>query len=1028
VKLETKAEKDALLAQELSPFRDVNVLGIKAKVAEVLALIGRSGIFAEYSLHDVSHVDKMLGTLDWLVPVETRRVMTPADWLLVVLATYFHDVGMLVTEAEFAARSDSDFDEFCEQHLFEGDTGTDYKSKVASLGDEADRFLYQEYIRYHHAGRIGDWIRGHVDPRRGVADDAAAAISKVLAPLPSTFKQDLAIVCESHHLEDLFDTDKYPTAQPYGDSDESTANVQYAALLLRSADLLHITADRTPSIMFRLINPQDPVSQREWAKQSKVRRVKSQKGRDSDGNFSIDAPQTTIEVHATFEDADAFFGLTSYLGYVENQLQQVMEWAEASAERFAIDFRFPWRTVDTSRVLADGFSPKQLSFTLDQARILDLLTGHTIYNDISVVLRELVQNALDAVRLQAQIDHEAGTKDGHAVGSVTVEWDSESRELVVRDTGTGMNRSVIEKNLLKAGASRYQEERFRKRYPEFSPISRFGIGVLSAFMISDSVTITTYSPDEPHGHQLTLRSVHGKYLLRLLDKHADCSAERLAPHGTEVRLSIRQSAELPDVEETIRRWVVIPRCKVTALIDGETIDDIGFASPKEAVRSALEEYDLELYDGNGEPGDQVVDVVEKSYGSVRIAFAVRWSRYFREWSFLTTERVNRRFLGRAFGTCVEGIRVEAPSPGFLDFTIVAIADARGANAPKTNVARVGLDATVERREMLRRVYRAYLSHIAAEADELQTRRSLSMTWAGQEAELLLKQLLAKETGPSMRARSSTPAIDQSAFKDEMKGQALLLVESEGTRSLAAATTLTGEQRLWTVDSALVRAAERILREIPADGSLNAISSGFETDAFRLPDGITLVGYSPQSVLYRLLLEEREVAAFSIRRDERRVDVGWDRKDAEPRWVSLVSESDAEQEDQIRRGISPFFIAVADCEISGGTGEIAIRAHGSFYLVGESPLRAWLLKVVERANGEISSGSALVPVLMNFLGRAKEPDDIRGTVERIIEGSGGRRQLLEADEIDVDELVSVLEETPLRTFDTLAWMRRDFDFV
>jgi hypothetical protein len=70
------------------------------------------------------------------------------------------------------------------------------------------------------------------------------------------------LVCESHHLDDLNDLEKYRVSQPYRDSNAETANLQYAAILLRVADLLHITSDRTPSICFRVINPTDPVSQR----------------------------------------------------------------------------------------------------------------------------------------------------------------------------------------------------------------------------------------------------------------------------------------------------------------------------------------------------------------------------------------------------------------------------------------------------------------------------------------------------------------------------------------------------------------------------------------------------------------------------------------------------------------------------------------------------------------------------------------------------------------------------------------------
>ncbi|WP_427501530.1 HD domain-containing protein [Methylomonas sp. MED-D] len=39
----------------------------------------------------------MLKNLDWIIPEQTKKVMSDADWLMIVLAVYFHDMGMLVT-------------------------------------------------------------------------------------------------------------------------------------------------------------------------------------------------------------------------------------------------------------------------------------------------------------------------------------------------------------------------------------------------------------------------------------------------------------------------------------------------------------------------------------------------------------------------------------------------------------------------------------------------------------------------------------------------------------------------------------------------------------------------------------------------------------------------------------------------------------------------------------------------------------------------------------------------------------------
>ena len=90
------------------------------------------------------------------------------------------------------------------------------------------------------------------------------------------------------------------------------------------------------------------------------------------------------------------------------------------------------------------------------------------------MLRELTQNALDAVRLQSRI----AKNDSQLEGKICINWDSMTKRLEIIDNGTGMSQAIIENHLLKVGSSRYQDPKFRDEYPTFSSISRFGIGSL----------------------------------------------------------------------------------------------------------------------------------------------------------------------------------------------------------------------------------------------------------------------------------------------------------------------------------------------------------------------------------------------------------------------------------------------------------------------------------------------------------------------------------------------------------------------
>jgi hypothetical protein len=83
-----------------SIFGVVNLRSIRENIVEILKLVGRDGIFREYTLHDVNHIDSLLALVDKLIPPQTAHQLRTADWLLIVLACYFHDLGMLVTKQE----------------------------------------------------------------------------------------------------------------------------------------------------------------------------------------------------------------------------------------------------------------------------------------------------------------------------------------------------------------------------------------------------------------------------------------------------------------------------------------------------------------------------------------------------------------------------------------------------------------------------------------------------------------------------------------------------------------------------------------------------------------------------------------------------------------------------------------------------------------------------------------------------------------------------------------------------------------
>ncbi|MDX8357871.1 HD domain-containing protein [Sphingopyxis terrae] len=925
----TNAERRAEEATRL-PSLAINLINIRNNVATLLNEWKGAGFFREYTDHSYNHAHDMLTALDWIIPPETAEIMTPADWLMLVLSIYFHDIGLLVTEDEFNDRSrNEDFQSFIASSVLPSTKKSDYDARLKQMSTpEADRLQYQEFVRLNHGKRVRNWLEGGAG---GDSKDIAAAkkiLSGLLKDLDATFRRDLARICESHTLSNIDDTSLFKVSQPYGGENE-TVNLQYVAAILRTVDLLQITRSRTPSILFQLINPANPTSQLEWKKQGAVRAVRPRLARDKEGNVTDDFLSNTIEVHATFSEPEGFFGLTSYLAYAEKELTQTYSALQRSSGETVKNYIFPWRYIDQSNIDTEGFLTKTFEFELDQHKILDLLTGHTLYNNTQVVIRELTQNALDAVRLQAQID---GT-DSNKSGKIIIDWDSASRVLTVSDNGTGMSQEMIENHLLKVGSSRYQDPKFKEKHPTFHSISRFGIGVLSAFMISDDIEITTCHPDDDRARKIALRSVHGKYLIKLLDKDGD--RERLPhPHGTSVRLTLRPSAKIGNVLRVAQHWLMFPRCAVEVTIDGAEPVKIGFETPKEAIQSYL--------DSSFKRSRFKKDykVVESTVDNVTVAFALAKDDIYEDWGFVDVSRVlemDEEAPPVPASVCVEGVAVEQSSPGFNGVGLLAVANAVGAGAPKTNVARSALEDTPEQKRMLAAIYQIYGQHVSDEISRISSNDDVSLTRAVGFGPFIASPL----TSPSAPPASST------LLDDAISKIPLGLVEENDQRKNVSIFDLEQAATFVTLDSPLHRSLEKLIKEAPADVTSSKLLGLLGNKAGSFPAEAVVCNLSSYGYFNKHIRDLFHISEVTVSNEQRELKLLWKRKSQDVLWISNLDvdrellradrkmhTAIRETRDRIRsaRNMSGLInIPITDIPTYGFLTEGAFVSHGETYL-------------------------------------------------------------------------------------------------
>ncbi len=127
-------------------------------------------------------------------------------------------------------------------------------------------------------------------------------------------------------------------------------------------------------------------------------------------------------------------------------------------------------------------------FQVDLLGVIDLLSNH-LYSGPEVYIRELLQNAVDAIVARQQLD------PTH-VGSVSfevIQHESAPPTLIVHDDGVGLTEDEVHRFLATIGQSSKRESLSREDF-----IGQFGIGLLSGFLVSSEIVVVTRSVQGDH--------------------------------------------------------------------------------------------------------------------------------------------------------------------------------------------------------------------------------------------------------------------------------------------------------------------------------------------------------------------------------------------------------------------------------------------------------------------------------------------------------------------------------------------------
>lgn len=480
------------------------------KDAEVLALVNGAVEYAiqrtkaiirhmgEFTLHDSSHLFRVLTLMEKIVPTNVINNLSSPELMLLILSAFFHDMGMAPcerqvltwkkiwdTDPQLEEEERLDYDEFSRFYSAQPDQKEIIQQLVLSgnitQADTIKSYLVTEFIR-----------KGHAERARGIIEkDWAGKIAYRGTDLTSEF----AAICFSHN-ENAFSILEFD--KKYLCAENTYACLPLIAVILRVADILDFDAKRTPPVLFSHLYIREPLSIKEW---NKHRVIEAWEISPDIIQYSAKCSHPAIEV-SIHQFCDIIDNELSVCNNIVSRLNDFN-----AINREDVSLKLPFKVsrdkITTKKNIRGNplYLYRDTQFNLSRRQVIDLLMGTKLYGDPEIALRELLQNSIDACLLRQAQEKAWGTLYSP---EIFIKYYSEAGSMIleVEDNGTGMDQYIIDNFYSKVGNSFYKSTDFYtlklESNTDFHPTSRFGIGILSCFMVADTLIVDTRRIYEEH--------------------------------------------------------------------------------------------------------------------------------------------------------------------------------------------------------------------------------------------------------------------------------------------------------------------------------------------------------------------------------------------------------------------------------------------------------------------------------------------------------------------------------------------------
>lgn len=499
-----------------------------------------SGPFKDYTLHNPNHSKKLIHLAEYIIPEKTLVQLSALDLSFLIISFYLHDLGMVVTQTERERIiKTADFQDYLQVKSEFEDKLKRIREKLQEESElsEGERLTLETAIYQITEAALADYLRPfHATKERYeqliklIKEDSGRADLLTISGV--SFEDELIEVCISHNLNSsvLIETTGVYKERFQRELIINTfsVNLQYCGAILRLVDILDFDKERTPQSLFNALGIQNKslpgfeVSLKEWNKHLSVHTISIN---EDEIVISGDSSHPTIE--HTIRD---------FCKIIEAEIKETQTILKQNKSEILEKFQLNLPFVVRANIRSINYIYKEYSIKLNETAIVNLLMGENLYTNSHASIRELIQNSIDACALRVKVENDKY----EPIIKISSYKDSDSRSwLKIVDNGIGMDEYVLSNFFFKVGNSYYSSSDFKRfsiknEINNFSPISRFGIGLLSIFMIGEAIKVTTSNAFSPRNDKK-----ERTLLIDSVDSLAVVTEKESGVHGTTIEVLLR---------------------------------------------------------------------------------------------------------------------------------------------------------------------------------------------------------------------------------------------------------------------------------------------------------------------------------------------------------------------------------------------------------------------------------------------------------------------------------------------------------